>query len=155
MCCELVFPFFICGIVAIICWGLSLSLCVAAKAVTSSSADAAIVVCRCLLCLVEDPPVFWDQVLCLLFTAVAWRCPLVRQSSATIKNSRQLLMQSVVSLTLCTVEVFLLLHTLCCCPATLFVFTVGYRADSRPYIGPRCLHQYQGMLENYVGQGSA
>ena len=28
-------------------------------------------------------------------------------------------MQSVVSLTLCTVEVFLLLHTLCCCPATL------------------------------------
>ena len=31
--------------------------------------------CRCLLCLVEDPPVFWDQVLCLLFTAVAWGCP--------------------------------------------------------------------------------
>ena len=85
MCCELVFPFFICGIVAIICWGLSLSLCVAAKAVTSSSADAAIVVCRCLLCLVEDPPVFWDQVLCLLFTAVAWRCPWLGRAPLPLK----------------------------------------------------------------------
>ena len=48
---------------------------VAAKAVTSSSAGAGIVVCGCLLYLVEDPPVLWDQVLCLLFTAVAWRYP--------------------------------------------------------------------------------
>ena len=51
--------------------GLTLSLCVAAKAVASSSASAAIVVCF------ENPPVSWDQVL----SFVVWESPSALRSS--------------------------------------------------------------------------
>ena len=81
VCCELVFSFFICGVVAIICWGLEFEFACWCQ-------SCYIIICwRCHCCVGAccflfrtplcsgNPPVPWDQVLCLLFTAVAWRCP--------------------------------------------------------------------------------
>ena len=67
-------------------------------------------------------------------------------------------MQSILQLTLCTVEVRLFFHTLYCCLATLLYSQLATGLTQvwlKALCWAKMLNQYQDMLENYVAQGNA